>query len=81
MVIWVFAPFAALAWANFAKRLYWLTFVITVGALVSYASVVVLPGGGSPRGFMFVMVPALSWFLILVVASITALLARRQSSK
>jgi hypothetical protein len=75
MVIWVLAPFAALAWANIKKRLFWLTFVITVGALVSYASVI-MPPAGSPRGFMFVMVPALSWLLIVIAAAIAAFMSR-----
>jgi phosphate/sulfate permease len=66
MVIWVLAPFAALAWANIvAKRLYWLTLVVALGSLASYGSVIV-PPAGSPRGFMFVIVPGLSWLLIVI---------------
>jgi len=79
MVIWVLAPFAGLAWANIvAKRLYWVTLVVTVGALASYGSVIV-PPAGSPRGFMFVMVPALSWLLIVIAISIAAFMSRQRS--
>jgi hypothetical protein len=74
MVIWVLAPFAALAWANIVAKgwsvltqttLYGVTLVVTVGALASYGSVIV-PPAGSPRGFMFVIVPGLSWLLIVI---------------
>lgn len=88
MVIWVLSPFAALAWANIVARrwsvltqatLYWLTLVVTVGALASYGSVIV-PPAGSPRGFMFVIVPPLSWLLIVIAMSTAALMSRRRSS-
>jgi hypothetical protein len=86
MVIWVLAPFAVLAWANIVAKqwsvltqttLYGVTLVLTVGALASYGSVIV-PPVGSPRGFMFVIVPGLSWLLIVSAPSIAAFISRRR---
>jgi len=86
MVIWVLAPFAGLAWANIVATrwsvltqatLYWVTLVLTVGALASYGSVIV-PPEGSPRGFMFVIVPPVSGLLMVIAISIAALVSRRR---
>jgi len=86
-VIWVLSPFVALAWANVVSKrwslltqatLHCLTLVITLGALAIYGEVV-LPPAGSPRAFVFVIVPPVSWLLMTIVIPIAALVSRRLS--
>ena len=88
-VLWVLSPFVALAWANMvAKRwsvltramLYCVTLVVTLGSLAIYGSVV-LPPVGSPRAFLFVVVPPGSWLLITIVVPLTALISGRLSRR
>ena len=86
-VIWVLSPFVALAWANMVSKrwtvltratLYCVTLVITLGSLAIYGGVV-LTSAGSPRAFVFVVVPAGSWLLMAIVVPIAALISRRLS--
>ena len=88
-VIWVLSPFVALAWANMVSRLwsvltratlYCVTLVITLGSLAIYGDVV-LPPAGSPRAFVFVVVPPGSWLLMAIVVPIAALISRRRSHR
>jgi len=88
-VLWVLSPFVALAWATMvAKRwsvltramLYCVTLVVTLGSLAIYGSVV-LPPVGSPRAFVFVVVPPGSWLLITIVVLLTALISGRLSRR
>jgi len=88
-VFWVLSPFVALAWANvISKRwpvltqaaLYCVTLVITLGSLACYGKLI-LPPAGSPRAFVFVAVPPVSWLLMTIVVSVAALISRRQSRR
>src|SRR6267143_663244 len=86
---WVLAPFAALAWANVVSKrwpvltsavLYGVTIVITLGSLAYYGGII-LPPPGSPRAFVFVAVPPVSWLLMTVVVSTAAFISRRRSHR
>jgi hypothetical protein len=86
-VIWVLSPFAALAWANMVSKrwavltratLYCVTLALTLGSLAIYGDVV-SPPAGSPRAFVFVVVPPGSWLLMAIVVPIAALISRRRS--
>jgi hypothetical protein len=88
-VIWVLSPFVALAWAYLVSKrwsvltraaLYCVTLVITLGSLAIYGNVV-LPPAGSPRAFVFVVVPPGSWLLMAIVVPIAALISRRLSHR
>lgn len=74
-VIWVLSPFVAIAWANMVSKrwsvltratLYCVTLVLTLGSLAIYGDLV-LPPAGSPRAFVFVVVPPVSWVLLTIV--------------
>ena len=86
-VIWVLSPFVALAWANMVSKhwsvltratLYCVTLGLTLGSLAIYGYVV-LPPVGSPRAFVFVVVPPVSWLLMAIVVRMAALISRRRS--
>lgn len=88
-VIWVLSPFVALAWAHMVSKrwsvltratLYCVTLVITLGSLAIYGDVV-LPPEGSPRAFVFVIVPPGSWLLMAIVVPIAAFVSRRLSHR
>lgn len=88
-VIWVLSPFVALAWADIVSKrwsvltratLYCVTLVLTLGSLATYGGLV-LPPAGSPRAFVFVLVPPVSWALLTIVVPIAALLSRRLSQR
>jgi hypothetical protein len=88
-VIWVLSPFVALAWANTVSKpwpvltratLDCVTLVVTLGSLAIYGSVV-LPPAGSPRAFVFVVVPPGSWLLVALSVPIAALVSRRLSHR
>jgi hypothetical protein len=87
-VIWVLSPFVVLAWANIVSRrwsvltratLYCVTLVLTLGSLAIYGNLV-SPPAGSPRAFVFVVVPPVSWALLAVVVPIAALISRRRGA-
>jgi len=72
-VIWVLSPFIIFLIANIASRrwsflarvmLYILTIFITVGSLVGYSGALT-PPGAKPAG-VFLIVPLLSWVLIVI---------------
>jgi len=84
-VVWIFLPFAALAWANVVSKgwpvltraaLYFTSFVISLGALAFYGGMI-LPRAGSPRAFVFVMGPVASWALMLIVVPLAGVISRR----
>ena len=86
-VIWVLSPFVALARANIVSKrwsvltratLYCVTLVITLSSLAIYGELV-LPPAGSPRAFVFVVVPPGSWLLMAIVLPLAALSSRRRS--
>lgn len=88
-VIWVLSPFVALAWANTVSRrwpglsraaLYCVTLVITLSSLAVYGGVV-SPPAGSPRAFVFIVVPLGSWLLTAIVVPVATFISRRLSHR
>ena len=88
-VVWVLSPFVVLAWANMLSKrwsvltratLYCVSLVITLGSLIIYGNVV-LPPVGSPRAFVFVVVPPGSWSLVAIAVPIAAFISRRRSHR
>jgi ACR3 family arsenite efflux pump ArsB len=87
-VSWVLSPFIALLLANASLRvannrlrmtLYLLILSITIGSLFIYS------GGwnlsGTKPAFKFLMVPLISWLLILFFVAIPAMQAGKRSQK
>lgn len=83
-VIWVLSPFAAFLTADaickrrafFARKaLYWMMLVVTPGSLVSYSgtfnTLLTKPA------FIFLVVPLISWLLMLIVI----LVVRKQNAR
>ena len=86
--IWVVSPFIGVLVANvFAKRwsnlfrmiLYILMIILALGSLIAYSGVL-SPIGAKPAG-IFLIVPLISWFLIVIVILLAAVMARRLSSR
>jgi hypothetical protein len=87
--IWVLSPFVAAAWAHAVSRrwsavtrttLYIVMLVFTLSSLVIYGAVAF----GYLRakiGFIFLVVPLVSWVLITVVFPSAALIAGRLSGR
>ena len=84
--VWIILPLVALAWANIASKswqpfvrisLYSTTLLIALGSLAFYGRII-LPRGGSPRAFVFVMGPIASWALMLIVVPTAAALSRKR---
>ncbi len=82
---WVLAPFVALALLNARSRkwrastrstLQGGTLLISLGALAMYVSAVVRPLKSQPAS-TFILVPLASWVVLVVVAAIAAVQARR----
>ena len=83
--IWVGSPFLLLLLANMVSKrwsvltratLYSLMVAVTLGSLVAYTYRVLWPPKSTPA-FIFVLVPPLSWALILISILIAALVSRR----
>ena len=75
LLLWVLSPFAACAlaalratrWSVPARAtLYSVMTMVSVGSLPFYATNVLRPPG-TPAGFVFVVVPAVSWLLMIAV--------------
>lgn len=86
---WVLSPFIALVIANvISKRwsmltrvtFYFLLLFITLGSLVSYSGAL-SPLETKPPAFKFLIVPLISWLLIVIVIPIAVSLSRRLSRK
>ncbi len=84
-IIWVLAPFAALAWANAVSTrwsrltqvtLFAVTILVTLGSLAGYSGLIRKPEG-SPNVFMFVAIPPVSLLGVAIVVSAAALLSRK----
>lgn len=82
-VIWVLSPFIAFLIANFIskrwsfltrKTIYWLMLIVTVGSLIFYSA---FNAPGTKRTFIFLIVPLMSWLLIII----SILVSRRLSRK
>ncbi|MGH2566127.1 MAG: hypothetical protein ACRDE5_16530 [Ginsengibacter sp.] len=82
--VWVLSPFVGLfisnkisnRWTVTAHRLfYWLIIILTIGSLVAYSGAFNTPE--TKNAFIFLIVPLISWILLIV----TVLTARRLSRK
>lgn len=83
-VVWVLSPFIAFLITNTISNrsaflthmiLYWLMLVVTLGSLVCYSGAFNTPA--TKPAFIFLVVPLISWLLIIIVI----LAARRLSGK
>ena len=86
-IIWDFSPFAALLAANSVFKhwavvvrvtLYILMFVIATGSPVFYWHISGL--SGPSRTGPFLIVPILSWLLMIIILPLTAAFARRRQN-
>jgi hypothetical protein len=93
MLLWVLAPFVALALADVVSKrwtvlaqaptratLYSLMLVVTLGSLAVYVDDAVRPRQAQ-AAFVFVVVPIASWLLMAIVIPIAALISSRQSRR
>lgn len=87
-VSWVLSPYLALLILNAGSKhwqvltretLYYLMILLSIISLISYSGVVI-PHGMKPA-FIFLVIPLISWMLILIVLPITANRSRRKSMK
>ena len=83
-VIWVFSPFMALLvvniaskrWSNSARVAFLvLVIILTFGALAGYSGILTLPG--TKPAFIFLIIPLISWLLIIIVIFLSRRLSRR----
>ena len=83
-VIWVLSPFMALLvaniaskrWANSARVAFFvLVIILTFGALAGYSGMLSLPG--TKPAFIFLIIPLVSWLLIIIVIFLSRRLSRR----
>ncbi|HEY5405939.1 MAG TPA: hypothetical protein VIJ92_02590 [Ginsengibacter sp.] len=81
-VIWVLSPFIAFLIANSIskswsfltrKTIYWLMLIVTVGSLIFYSAFKI---PGTKRTFIFLIVPLISWLLMIIVILVTIRLLR-----
>src|SRR5262249_48193531 len=81
---WVLAPFAAILWAHMASKpwtpllqrtLYGLEFLITAGSLTIYGSFA-LGALKAKAGFIFLVVPAVTWIVTALALGLSALKSR-----
>lgn len=87
MAVWVAAPFLALLVASMRSS-HWssrtraalkvLVLLVTLGSLTAYVADALWPRSAQPA-FMFVMVPGVSWLLMLIVLPAAALLSARRT--
>lgn len=86
--VWVLSPFTALLVANVIARrwaipmrvsLYLLMLFITLGSLLSYSGLLNPPG--TKPAFKFLIVPLVSWLLIIIVFLIGASRSRMVARK
>ena len=84
-VIWVLSPFIAFLIANSISKgwsfltrkiIYWLMLIVTVGSLIIYSA---FNTPGTKRTFIFLVVPLISWLLIIIVILVTRRLSRRKT--
>lgn len=87
MAVWVVAPFVGLGWAFLASKrwpgpnrvaLFLASLVISSASLVVYSFDAFQPAK-APAGFRFVLAPAVSWLIIIVIAASASLSARKRS--
>jgi hypothetical protein len=87
-VIWVVSPFIAFIMADKFTRnwpvithamLYILILILTITPLLFYSGVLTL--NRTKPAFVFLVIPFISWLLLLIFISIAATIARRNSSR
>jgi len=87
-VIWVLSPFIAFAitdmvskrWIFIVRRiLYILILVVTVGSLIFYSGVL-KPKGVKPA-FVFLVVPLVSWILLVILILTAVRLSRKRAAE
>ena len=85
-ISWVLSPFIALLVANSMSArwpvtvrviLYFLMILIAIGSLVVYSGIF-SSAGAKPAG-VFLIVPLLSWLLIVIVIPVTLVISRRNN--
>ncbi len=85
-VIWVLSPFIILLIANSIskrwsfltrKTIYWLMLIVTVGSLIFYSA---FNTPGTKRTFVFLIVPLISWLLIITAIIVTRRLSRKTNA-
>ncbi len=59
------------------KTLYWLTLFVAIGSLVFYSA---FNKPGTQRTFMFLIVPFISWLLIIIAIVVTQSLSRKTNN-
>ena len=86
MAVWVVAPYVGLGWAFVASKrwpspnqrsLFIASLFIAFASLAVYALDALQPAK-APPGFRFVLVPAISWLMIIVIVAIASFSARKQ---
>ena len=86
-VIWVLSPFIGFLitnsiskrWSFHARRtIYWLMLIITVGSLIGYSGAFNTPQ--TKNAFIFLIVPLLSWLLLIITILTTRRLSRKKNS-
>jgi hypothetical protein len=86
--VWVLSPFIAFlmseviskSWSIFARSaLYSLIVVLTLGSLLSYGGVLSLPG--VKPAFVFLIVPLISWILLVILVLLNERLSGRMPNK
>lgn len=86
--IWVFAPFAALFWANTVSKrwsvvtratLYCVMIIVALSSLAIYGELIDVRPAGSANAFLFVAVPPLSLVFITIIVGILAFISSRSS--
>lgn len=84
---WVTSPFAAIAaglllaprWPRWPSRpLYVMAVIVTAGALAAYSHLIPMPAGSRPAA-VFLIVPFVSWLLLLAGLALAAVLTRRHA--
>jgi hypothetical protein len=83
---WVLSPFVGLFLANKISNrwtvsarasLYWLMIILTIGSLIAYSGALIPPN--TKAAFIFLVVPLLSWVLIVTVFLIARKISRKSN--
>lgn len=86
--VWVLSPFIAFlmsdviskSWSVFARSaLCYLMVVLTIAAILCYSGVLKLPG--TKPAFVFLIVPLISWILLVILILLNERLSKRISNK
>jgi hypothetical protein len=87
-ISWVLSPFVASFLADIRSKswsvlssviLQCMILLLTLGSLAFYSNEILNPSSMKPHAFIFIVVPLVSWALIIVVVSLIVLINRRSS--